>query len=53
MFRTAALILAAGVACAPAAFADSRGVARGRLEQVQAMAHRVQDEAEQVRAGAR
>ena len=53
MFRTAALILAAGVVSAPAAFADSRGVARGRLEQVQAMAHRVEDEAQQVRAGAR
>jgi hypothetical protein len=52
MFRTAALMAVAGVVCVPAAYASNERVPERRMEQVRALAHEVQEQAEHVRAEA-
>lgn len=52
MFRTAALMALAGVVCVPAAYAEQGRRQDRRLEQVQVLAHEVQEQAEHVRAEA-
>ncbi|HKY32813.1 MAG TPA: hypothetical protein VJV23_09775 [Candidatus Polarisedimenticolia bacterium] len=52
MIKTAALIAVAGMAFAPAA-ADNRGGERARIEQVQALAHEMEDATARLRLDAR
>ncbi|MGH9868908.1 MAG: hypothetical protein ACREAA_12180 [Candidatus Polarisedimenticolia bacterium] len=52
MMMSAAMVMAAGLAIGPAAFASSKHVTP-RVERIQWLAHEVEDSAERVRAGTR